>query len=482
VGLLLFKITISTVRYSSVHYTRKYKEKSKTLEGEAIMNMKKWMIVGSLTLAMTLMMTGCSNVTSAGETSATDQVVAEVTSEEIESIPSTRQDLLISVEELQAKLEEDAVVVIDARGQDAYDGGHIPGSVAVAWQGLSTMSVDFATPTWGSVTDSQALGQAIGALGVDGTKDIVVYADTEKGWGEDARILWTLNMAGLENVKILDGGINVWNDKDGKLTTDPTTVVEVSFEIAALNTDKTIDTVTLADNLLDYKIIDTRDYDEYEGAIKFGEARGGHLPGAIHLAYKSLLNDDGSLKSNDQLQAIFVEAGLEKEDMIATYCTAGIRSAHVAVILDMLGYGNVVNYDESFYVWANTSGLKLGRVVKDAAYNYYTAEDLKVALELQAPLTLVDIQVAEEFESHHIVSSIETNAFPVKTSEERALLDDVIKVVKESTSPVVIVCPRGGGGAQRTFAYMLESGIPSAQLYILENGQEGWAYDGLLAK
>jgi thiosulfate/3-mercaptopyruvate sulfurtransferase len=445
---------------------------------------KKWLSIVTAGLVATMLLGGCgqtSNEEAPQEAPASvEQAETTAVAEESESSKSAK--ILVSVEALQAEMAEKDLILLDTRGKDAYDGGHIPGAIAISWQELSNMSVDFATPTWGSVVDSEALGQMLGKLGIDGSKPVVLYADTEKGWGEDGRVLWTLNMAGIEDVRILDGGINLWNDKEGQVTTEATEVTAVTFEIGQLDMSGSIDTDALASQLLDYKVLDTRDYDEYEGAIKFGEARGGHLPGAIHLAYKSLLNDDGSLKSDAELEAIFAEAGLEKGDKIATYCTAGIRSAYVAEILQALGYENAVNYDESFYIWANTPELKLGRVVKGAPYNYYTQDDLKVALESKAPMTLVDIQPAEDFASHHIAGAVETNAFPAKTAEERAKLDGVIETIKGSSDPVVIVCPRGGGGAQNTFAYMLESGIPSAQIYILEKGQEGWPYDELLAK
>lgn len=437
---------------------------------------KKWLSIVAIGLMATLSFSACADA------SSQEGAQKQETTVEAQVENSKRAELLVSVEALQAEMKEKDIIVLDARGKDAYDGGHIPGSIAISWQELSNMSVDFASPSWGSVVDPEALGTALGQLGIDGTKAVVIYADTEKGWGEEGRVLWTLNMAGVNDVRILDGGINLWNDKDGEMTTEATTPTEVTFEISELDMSHSIDTATLADALMTYKIIDTRDYDEYEGAVKFNEARGGHLPGAIHLAYKSLLNKDGSLKSDAELESIFSAAGLEKTDHIATYCTAGIRSAYVAEILEMLDYEHVANYDESFYVWANTPELKLGRVVKDMPYNYYTEEDLKVALESKLPLTLVDIQVADDFAKHHIVTAIETNAYPVKSDEEKARFDDVIETIKASTDPVVIVCPRGAGGAQRTFNHMLEAGIPSAQLYILENGQEGWPYEALLAQ
>lgn len=445
------------------------------LRGENIKMMKKWL---SITLIATLSMTLMAGCTKTEEVTA--QAVEENQPVDETEVAVEEDGIFISVASLQNAMASDDIILLDARGKDAYDGGHIADALAISWQELSSMSADFATPTWGSVVDPIALGETLGGLGIDGSKPVVIYADTEKGWGEDGRVYWTLKMAGIEDVRMLDGGINVWNDASAGLTTEASEATPVDFEIQALDKAHTITTAELSANYMDYKVIDTRDLDEYEGAVKFGEARGGHLPGAIHLAYKSLLEKDGQLKSDEELVQLFEAAGLKKEDKIATYCTAGIRSAHVAVILENLGYENVVNYDESFYVWANDPSLKLGTVVKGDAYNFYTQDHLKQAIENNEDMLLVDIQVADEYAAHHIVGAVETNAYPVKTDEEKALLAGVIQQAKTEENPVVIVCPRGGGGAQRTYKHMVAEGMNPAQLYILEKGQEGWPYAALL--
>lgn len=217
----------------------------------------------------------------------------------------------ISVEAFEQLSKED-IILLDARGQEAYDKGHIEGALATSWQALSDMTPAFATSAWGTVKDSVALSEALSQLGIDGEKTLVVYADTQKGWGEDGRIYWTLNMAGIDNVKILDGGINHWIDQGGVPVKEASTPIAVDFKITALDTRQSIDTETLSKSLLTYKIIDTRDFDEYEGAIKYGEARGGHLPGAIHLPYKSLLKENGQLKEEAELIKIFEAVGLQK--------------------------------------------------------------------------------------------------------------------------------------------------------------------------
>ena len=110
-------------------------------------------------------------------------------------------------------------------------------------------------------------------------------------------------------------------------------------------------TDALAADYANYKIVDVRADEEYEGQVLYGEAKGGHLPGAIHIRYTDLFNEDCTLKTNEEIIAMFEAAGLAKTDNIVTYCTAGIRSAYMQLILEMCGYENTWNYDESYYRW-----------------------------------------------------------------------------------------------------------------------------------
>lgn len=112
---------------------------------------------------------------------------------------------------------------------------------------------------------------------------------------------------------------------------------------------------------------------------------------------------------------------------------------------------------------------------EEGRYNYISAADLEARLTAELPTNLVDIQVEEEFSRHHIKGATPTYAYPVKNDEDRAKLDVAIERVKANSDPVVIVCPRGAGGAKRTYDYLLLQGIAAERLLILEKGQEGWA-------
>jgi len=108
------------------------------------------------------------------------------------------------------------------------------------------------------------------------------------------------------------------------------------------------------------------------------------------------------------------------------------------------------------------------------AYRYISASDLEARLTASQPTNIVDIQVEEEFAQHHIKGATATYAYPVKSEADKAKIDAVVEHLKANSDPVVIVCPRGAGGATRTYDYLLSQGIAAERLLILEKGQGGW--------
>lgn len=116
------------------------------------------------------------------------------------------------------------------------------------------------------------------------------------------------------------------------------------------------------------------------------------------------------------------------------------------------------------------------------SYQYYTAEELKEAIENDQPVFILDVQVEEEFEQHHIVGAVPTYAFPTETDEQKERVISLIPEMEATDAPVVIVCPRGGGGATRAIDALTEAGFPVERLFILEKGQQNWPYEELLAE
>ena len=116
------------------------------------------------------------------------------------------------------------------------------------------------------------------------------------------------------------------------------------------------------------------------------------------------------------------------------------------------------------------------------AANYIEPQELKELLDKKKPVILVDIQPAADFEKQHLPGSIETNAFPAKTDDEKARLDKALTVIKASKDPVVVVCPRGKSGAKNSYNYLESKGISEDRMQILEGGIFEWPYKELFVK
>lgn len=253
----------------------------------------------------------------------------------------------------------DDIIVVDARGEDEAKKGTVKGAIATTWQYLATCEDGSAgDANWGCILDTERLSERLGELGLSKDKEIVLFSNAEKGWGEDGRIAWELIAAGYENVKIVNGGIKALKAADVEIVKGAATPEAVTVTVDAIDETHVINTDELKSIYDECKIVDVRDDKEYNGKTLYGEANGGHLPGAIHIRYTDLFDGDSTLKSKEEITKMFEDAGLSKDDHIVTYCTGGIRSAYMQLVLEMCGFENSENYDESFYRWCAIEELE----------------------------------------------------------------------------------------------------------------------------
>lgn len=277
---------------------------------------------------------------------------SSIKSEESDGTSSFEGEFIISAKEAQSKIGEDGVLFVDARGADLAAKGTVEGAVVTDWQSLSTCQEGNAGDEgWGLIPEPEELTRRLQALGIEKDKEIIILGQPEDGWGEDGRVLWELREAGCQDLKIVDGGITAMKDIGVEMT-DPVEPTPSDMVVESLDESHNIMTEELQADYDDYKIVDVRTEKEYDGAVLYDEAQGGHLPGATLISYVDLFEADGTLKDNETITAMFEEQGIEKDDKVVTYCTGGIRSAYVQLILEMCGYEYTYNYGQSFWRWA----------------------------------------------------------------------------------------------------------------------------------
>lgn len=124
--------------------------------------------------------------------------------------------------------------------------------------------------------------------------------------------------------------------------------------------------------------------------------------------------------------------------------------------------------------------LLLGGTALAWGYQYLEPADMKQWLNMGKEMVIVDIQPAKDFADHHFQGAIETNAFPTESEAERQRLAKAVAAYRAKPADVVVVCPRGGGGAKRTSDYLKENGVPEEKLFILAGGMDKWPYQELI--
>ena len=89
--------------------------------------------------------------------------------------------------------------------------------------------------------------------------------------------------------------------------------------------------------------------------------RGGHIPTAKNVPWSKAANEDGTFRSDQELQALYAgEAGLDFGRDTIAYCRIGERSAHTWFVLhELLDLANVKNYDGSWTEYGSLVGVPI---------------------------------------------------------------------------------------------------------------------------
>ena len=104
-------------------------------------------------------------------------------------------------------------------------------------------------------------------------------------------------------------------------------------------------------------LLDVRSADEFAGTdTDKNITRYGHIPGAVNLEFKAVVNDDGTIKSKEEIVAAMSGAGVTSDKEVILYCASSVRAGVVfAALKDIAGFPNVKVYDGAFYEWQSVA-------------------------------------------------------------------------------------------------------------------------------
>jgi len=263
---------------------------------------------------------------------------------------------LVSTGWVAEHLGEPGLVVVES-DEDVllYDSGHIPGSVKVDWH---TELNDTVTRDY---VDGAGFAKLMAAKGIGRDDTVVIYGDKSNWWA--AYALWVFTLFGHPDVRLMDGGRNLWQAEGRELTRDKPAITPAEYPVVE-RSDEAIRAFKddVLSNLGRFPLIDVRSVPEYTGERTHmpdypqeGTLRGGHIPTAASVPWGKAAAEDGRFRSRAELEAIYQdEAGLKPDDAVIAYCRIGERSSHTWFALThLLGYSNVRNYDGSWTEWGN---------------------------------------------------------------------------------------------------------------------------------
>jgi thiosulfate/3-mercaptopyruvate sulfurtransferase len=274
---------------------------------------------------------------------------------------STTQ-VLVSAAELAGRLDSGTrTVVLDVRwalggpdGRSAYGAGHIPGAV------FADLERELAVPV-ASGSAAEAAGgrhplpsrerfeESARCWGIDDGDAVVVYDDS--AGQAAARAWWMLRDAGIEDVRILDGGLGAWRGSGLPL--------EHGIEVPALGN------VHLAEGRMPRVdadeaaslpqrgglLLDARAAERYRGEVEPVDPRAGHIPGAVSAPTSQNLAPDGAFLPAEELRGRFARLGAVPGREVAVYCGSGVTAAHDVAALAIAGIRAAL-YPGSFSQWS----------------------------------------------------------------------------------------------------------------------------------
>ncbi|GGT73876.1 MULTISPECIES: sulfurtransferase [Actinomadura] len=272
----------------------------------------------------------------------------------------SRSDVLVDTDWVEAHLDDPGLVLVEVdEDVSAYDKGHIRGAVKIDWK------TELQDPVRRDFVDRTGFEQLLSSKGI-ANDDLVILYGGNNNWFA-AYAYWYFKLYGHDKVKLLDGGRKKWELDSRELVTDvpsrPATDYKAKDQDLAIRAfrDEVVDAIGKQN------LIDVRSPDEFSGKLlapahlpQEQSQRAGHVPTAANIPWSKAANDDGTFKSDEELRALYTEAGVDLGKDTIAYCRIGERSSHTWFALrELLGLENVKNYDGSWTEYGSLVGVPI---------------------------------------------------------------------------------------------------------------------------
>ncbi|TYB82016.1 3-mercaptopyruvate sulfurtransferase [Maritimibacter fusiformis] len=280
-------------------------------------------------------------------------------------MPHSDPKTLVSTDWLARHLADPDLRLIDAswylpdNGRDPraeYEAAHIPGARFFDIDEIADLRSDLPH----MVPPVDKFMSRMRAMGIGDGHQVVVYDGA--GLMSAARVWWLFRLMGKMDIAVLDGGLPKWV-AEGRATEDMPPIVRDRHMTVSRQSDlvKDVTQVAAASKLGDWQIVDARSAGRFRGEEPEPREglRKGHIPNSRNLPYGDLLNEDGTMKSPEELKAAFEAAGIDLAKPVISTCGSGVTACILDLALTRLGHPRHAVYDGSWAEWGMYNDLKI---------------------------------------------------------------------------------------------------------------------------
>lgn len=272
---------------------------------------------------------------------------------------------LVSTDWLAAHLRDPDLRILDAswfmpaEERDAraeYTAAHIPGARFFDIDDVS----DGRSELPHMAPPAEKFMSRMRALGIGDGHQVVVY--DQVGLFSAPRVWWLFRLMGQMNVAVLDGGMAKWTAEGREIEDMPPIVRDRHMMVRFQNQMvRDVTQVATASKLGTPQIVDARAPERFAGSVPEPRAglRAGRIPGSRNVFYKTLLNDDGTMKDVAGITATFKAAGVDLEKPVITTCGSGITACILTLALERIGKSDAPVYDGSWVEWGSSPTMPI---------------------------------------------------------------------------------------------------------------------------
>ncbi|MDO4610609.1 sulfurtransferase [Corynebacterium sp.] len=180
--------------------------------------------------------------------------------------------------------------------------------------------------------------------------DAVVVYDGGSGLFS-ARAWWILRWAGVNDVRILDGGLPAWEKEGFEVAGGPGGLRQAGNLEVTVGNMPTVEADEVAAWPEHGILIDAREPSRFEGVRERLDLQAGHIPGAVNIPVKPL-NADGAMRSPEEIRSVLAQHGIDDGSQVAVYSGSGLHSALFIAAMHHAGLPGASLFVGGWSMWA----------------------------------------------------------------------------------------------------------------------------------